>query len=457
MSLEKEGCADSISTARAALKRVSRSVLFRNIGGTFVIKGASVIVQLLSVPAYISYFNNDTVLGLWYALVAALNWILVFDFGVGNGLRNNLSKALAEGDVQCGKRLVSTAYIFMGLLALVFVVIGEAMILNIDLEAVLNFHSNQLDPETLKLSVSIVYVGIIAQFWLKLLTSVLYSMQKTALNNFLFLLGNIILLLWVVFARFDDVNDCLIAMSLVQILGINLPLLVCTFVLFLGRFRCIAPAPSFFDRNSVNHVVGLGVEFFVIQIALLVVNSTNEYLITYLYDSSDVLSYQIYYKWFFTAITVFSLIVQPVWSAMTAAWHEGRIEWVRKAYRQFNVIALIGSCGAFALALIFPMIVKLWLGEGLVVATVGIGIVFAFWVTVMLFVNSSTCVSNATSRLRIQMGLTVLAAALKVPVSLALCWLGLGWESVMLANAFVLLPLLIGQTISNKALLRSAS
>lgn len=456
MMLEEQGSAP-IPAIRAVFAKIRGSVLFRNIGGTFVIKGASVIVQLLSIPAYITYFNNDAVLGVWYTLVAALNWILVFDFGVGNGLRNNLSKALAEGDVQCGKRLVSTAYIFMGGLALAFVVIGEAVILSVDLESVLNFHSEQLAPETLQFAVSVVYVGIVVQFWLKLLTSVLYSMQKTALNNFLFLLGNVILLLWVLFARFEDVNDCLIAMSLVQILGINLPLLVCTLVLFLGSFRSIAPAPSSFDRSAVGLVVGLGVEFFIIQIALLVINSTNEYLITYLYDSSDVLNYQVYYKWFFAIVTVFSLIVQPVWSAMTVAWHERRIGWVVDAYRKFNIVALFGSAGAFCLALVFPWLIRVWLGEGLVTATVGVGFVFAFWVSVTLFVNSSTCVSNATSHLRTQIVFTVLAAILKIPLSMMFHRLGLGWESVMLANGLVLLPLLAGQTITNRALLRSAS
>lgn len=456
MTLEERDSA-SISALRPVLAKARNSVLFKNIGGTFIIKGASVVIQLLSIPAYISYFSNDAVLGMWYTLVAALNWILVFDFGVGNGLRNNLSKALAEGDFQYGKRLVSTAYVFMGGLALFFAVIGEAVIMNIDVEAVFNFHSEQLSPETFRFAISVVYVGIVAQLWLKLLTSILYSMQKTALNNFLFLIGNIVLLLWAAFAHFEDVNDCLLAISIVQILGFNLPLLVCTLVLFFGRFRSIAPAFSSFDRSVIGLVAGLGAEFFVIQIALLVVNSTNEYLIAYIYDSSDVLSYQVYYKWFFVIVTVFSLVVQPVWSAMTVAWHEGRVSWVVNAYRKFSMVALLGSSGAFVLAIVFPWLVRIWLGDGSVVATVGVGSVFAFWVAVTLFVNSSTCVSNATSHLRVQVVLTIVAAILKIPLSLFLCQLGLGWESVVLANGLVLLPLLIGQTIANRALLRSSS
>lgn len=432
------------------------NILVRNIGGTFAIKGASVVVQLLSVPAYISYFANDGVLGVWYTLIAALNWILVFDFGVGNGLRNNLSKALAAKDIENAKRLVSTAYIVIGALSLFFIFAGELIILNIDFEAVLNYHSDVVSKGTIQIAVSIVYVGIVIQFWLKLITSVLYAMQKTALNNFLFLFGNVLLLLWVSFAHFGNINQRLIAISLIQVGAVNLPLFICTVALFFGRLRDISPSFSYFHRNAVQAVVGLGVEFFVIQIALLLVNSTNEFLISSLYDSSDVVIYQIYYKWFFAIITVFSLVVQPVWSAMTVAWYERRIAWIVRSYRRFNLTAFIGAAGAFFLAYVFPLLVDIWIGSDAVTASFETGCVFAFWVTVILFVNSSTCISNATSNLRVQLCLTVLAAIVKIPLCIALCKANFGWSSVVLANGLVLIPLLVGQTIANRALLKGA-
>ena len=442
------------SRMRRVVEKFKSNVLFRNIGGTFAIKGASVVVQLLSVPAYISYFGDDGLLGVWYTLIAALNWILIFDFGVGNGLRNNLSKALAAKDFENAKRLVSTAYIVIGILSLLFIVVGEAVILNADFETILNFHSDELRRGTIQLVVSIVYVGIVVQFWLKLITSILYAMQKTALNNCLFLLGNIVLLLWVLFARFDNVNDRIIAISFIQVCSINLPLLVCSVALFRGRFRNISPSLSGFHRDAVHVVVGLGVEFFIIQVALLVVNSTNEYLIAYLYDSADVVSYQIYYKWFFAIITVFSLVVQPVWSAMTVAWYERRVAWIARAYRRFNLIALLGAAGAFLLSFAFPFLVDIWIGSGSVTVTIETGCVFAVWVTVVLFTNSATCISNATSHLRVQLVLTVLAAIGKIPLCLVLCEAGFGWESVVFANGLVLVPLFIGQTIANHALLK---
>lgn len=135
-------------------------VLLGNIGGTVVIKGFSVLISLLATPAYISYFNDNVVLGLWFTLVAALNWILTFDFGVGNGLRNNFAIAVANGDTAHAKKLVSTAYISIGLLTLIAILIGSFAIMTADWVSLLNYDDGAVSAQVLQLSVLIVFFGI---------------------------------------------------------------------------------------------------------------------------------------------------------------------------------------------------------------------------------------------------------------------------------------------------------
>ena len=62
----------------------------------------------------------------------------------------------------------------------------------------LNYDGSSVSASYLRLSVLIVFVGTMLQFLLKLLTSVLFALQKTALNNLLFLIGNITVLLYLI-------------------------------------------------------------------------------------------------------------------------------------------------------------------------------------------------------------------------------------------------------------------
>ena len=51
-------------------------IVYKNVFGAFLVKGAALFLTLFTLPAYISYFNNDEVLGLWFTLLSLLNWIL---------------------------------------------------------------------------------------------------------------------------------------------------------------------------------------------------------------------------------------------------------------------------------------------------------------------------------------------------------------------------------------------
>ena len=70
--------------------------IINNIIGAFVVRGGSLVISLFTMPAYFTYFQNQEILGLWFTILSVLNWILMFDLGLGNGLRNKLPIALAK-------------------------------------------------------------------------------------------------------------------------------------------------------------------------------------------------------------------------------------------------------------------------------------------------------------------------------------------------------------------------
>ena len=88
--------------------------VMKNITGGIILKGLGLIISFASMPVYIKFFNNDEVLGLWFTILSILTWVLTFDFGIGNGLRNHLVKPIEDKDTRSIKEYISSAYITLG-------------------------------------------------------------------------------------------------------------------------------------------------------------------------------------------------------------------------------------------------------------------------------------------------------------------------------------------------------
>ena len=56
-----------------------------NIVYSFGIKGLSMFIGLFTTPAYIRYFHNNEIMGVWFTILSVLAWILNCDMGIGNG------------------------------------------------------------------------------------------------------------------------------------------------------------------------------------------------------------------------------------------------------------------------------------------------------------------------------------------------------------------------------------
>lgn len=94
----------------------SNKQILSNIFGSFLIKGGAMLLSLFTLPAYMRYFDNQLILGFWFTALSVLSWILTFDLGIGNGLRNNLVTALVDRDKDKVKRYISSAYLVMFLI-----------------------------------------------------------------------------------------------------------------------------------------------------------------------------------------------------------------------------------------------------------------------------------------------------------------------------------------------------
>jgi O-antigen/teichoic acid export membrane protein len=84
----------------------------KNILALFILNGYSVAITFALIPLTLKLLDEYKY-GIWITLFNMLSWISIFDIGIGNGLRNKFSDAIAKNKTFEARQYVSTAYVLM--------------------------------------------------------------------------------------------------------------------------------------------------------------------------------------------------------------------------------------------------------------------------------------------------------------------------------------------------------
>ena len=423
-------------------------LVIKNALGSYLVKGAALIISFLTMPAYIRYFQDQAVLGMWYTILSVITWIYMFDFGIGNGLRNQLAASLAVGNADASKRIVSSSVFCIGVISLALLLIFLIANPFVGWNEVFGISRETVSPSTLSMCMLIVGVGIIIQFFLRIVSSILYAMQKSALVNLLAFLPNAMLLLYLLVAPTGSVDDNLINLAFAHIVAINLPLLV-AFVVVVGfALEDCRPRLSAVDIRTSRDVIGTGFTMMWLQLVWMVVSATHPMLISAITTSSDVVEYQIYYKVFYTGASLLILAIVPVWSAVTDASARGEFGWVIRAYKRYSLFVVVALAIEMAIVPFLQVIFDIWLGDSSIKVDLGYALVFVLFGAVFVWHNVNTSFANGLSMFRTQKIWMSVAAAAMIPLSMILCECLGSWIGVVLGCTVAIIPYQIAQTLS---------
>lgn len=422
-------------------------ILLLNVLFSFFVKGCAIIVGILTIPAYMAYFDQKIVLGIWYTILSILNWVINFDFGIGNGLRNKLVEAFASKDSSKIKSLITSAYISIGCIALIFTFYGFFLIENINLNHIMGIDTEFISSYHLNYAMKITWIAVTTQLVLKLVVSILNAEEKTALSSSLPLISNIMVLCFILLNLGNNDEEKLIILSWWYLLAVTLPYIVANVFVFLKKHKDYCINLKFFSSTAAKSILSLGAAFFLIQISLIVINVTNEVIITKLYGADKVVEYQVYNKIFYTIAMLFSLITNPVWSAVSVEFSKGNIKYISNIYNKLLKIVVAFSVFTGMVWLLFQNIVDLWLRDRTIIIDNGICCSFYVYTVVIMLCYAESSIANGISKLRIQLACYVLAAIIKIPLCILTYDIFHRWDAVVLINGIVLLPFVILQHI----------
>ena len=419
-----------------------------NILASVCLKFLSMVLSLYNTKLYISFFNNNVVLGGWFAIVTILNWILNFDLGIGNGLRNEIVVPYENKDTLKLKKYISTGYAVLGIISLVIIILGIILSFALNWNKVLNLPSSEVNIIVLRKMMLISFLGVGIQFFLKIINSIYNALRMTLVSGFTALMTNAAVFIYLLVGSSTSTESALIKFAIVYAMSTNIPLVLVTILGFLTLFKSARPSIKLIDKTAAKSITGLGMHFFVIQVALMLVSSTDSWLISYYFSPDLTVDYQVYYRFFSIALTVFVLFSQTTWSSITKYAGEKNDRQIMKAFSFLNSIAILGFICCCAVAVCFKHICKVWMGDTNYNVFIGIAFLFAGWMFMQMLINSSTAIANGLGKLKCQTVFVPIAGISKICMVILFSMLGFEWYFVVVSNILCLVPLEVAQFIS---------
>lgn len=408
----------------------------KNILLSFAIRGVSIFISFYLVRITIGYVGPEEY-GIWTTLSAFVAWFGFFDIGIGNGLRNKLAEAFARNNYDLARTYVSTAYagvaIIFGGMALLFLLVFPFI------DWVVVFKSSPDLATSLKYLILIVFMFFILRLILGLISVILIADQRPAIGGIIDPIGNFFILLIIIFLTKTTEGSLLY-------LGITLSV-VPTIVLFLTNiyffkndYKRYKPSLKYVDFKHFKELLNLGVRFFIIQIAVLIIFSTDNMIITQVLGPEEVTPYDVARRYIGIAAMLFSLVLRPFWSAFTEAITKDDTRWIKRVLNKLIIAWSFLVVGVIFLVAISGWAYKIWIGGEIQVPFIltvfmGLYVIISTWNQIFVqFINGS-------GKINVQYYVSIVLAILNIPISIFLADnMGMGSAGVILGTCIVLFP-----------------
>ena len=433
----------------------SRSLLAKkNIATSLLIKPLDFIIGIILVPLVLNYLDQ-TNYGIWLTMVSIVSWFSFMNIGLGHGLRNKFAEAKARGDHEKAKIYVSTTYAILSIIVIVF--FSTFIIINnyLPWNEILNVNSG-VDNNNLSLLALIIFGSFSFKFVLELISTIILANQKSAISDIINLSGRILVLVSI-YVLTKSTSSSLIYLALAYTGFPILVLVIATFYFYNTEYKMYVPSIKYVRLKYSKDLLSLGFKFFFVQIAAIIMFSTDNIIISHLFTPKEVTPYNITFKLFSYFNFIFIIVLTPFWSAFTEAFQKNDLKWIRNSIKKLHRIAL--ALGVVIIIVIFysDFIFNLWVGSEVIIPF-SLVIIMGGHIATGLYFRPYNYLINGVGKIKLQMLYGGFGAIVNIPLSILFAKnLCMGITGVYLATiasnipGMIILPIQARKIISGKA------
>ena len=403
----------------------------KNVFYSFILKGGSGGLSLITVPITINYINT-TQYGIWLTLSTLINWFAFFDIGLGNGLKNKLAESNSLGEYIKSKIYISTTYAIIAIVSTSIFILFLLFNRYINWNLILNVSTNE--KIDLNRDALIIIGCFCAQFVIQLINIILTACHVPSKVNLITLISQGISLILIFILT--KVTSGSLTYLIIVLAGIPVLIqLIATIWLFKTEYKQFAPSFKQVKFSYSKELLTLGGMFFIIQMGQLVLYQTDNIVITQLFGPKEVTTFNIAYKLFSTILILFTIIINPFWSAFTDAYVQKDIAWIRKIFFKMQKTWLIMVGFALLLLILSPLIFKLWLNH---LVTVPFILSFSMTLYVIGSCWHMLCcyLLNGINKIRLQLYMYIICFFINIPISIFL-GKAIGITGIVISNLII--------------------
>lgn len=401
-------------------------------------KGTGLLVSAATVPLTVRYLGAEGY-GLWITISSATTMFFVFDIGIASTLTNLISEAYAKDDKEQAAGYFATAFWLVTCISIVLGLAGWVLWSFIPWISI--FHvQDPVQARDTSHAMAAAFVVFLLALPAGIASRVLGGYQELHVSN--------------LFAGGGSVLSLLVVIAVIHFHG-SLPYLVGGFagssvvanaacLLWVCMFHkpWMRPWPQRIKPECIGRIFRTGTQFFAIQLAGLVIFSSDNLVISHYLSPAYVTPYAITWRLVGYATAVQALIIPALWPAYSEAHANGDLRWIRVTYvrvRWISVAALVVVCSTMLFA--GREIIRIWAGPAAVPSDLLIQLM-CVWIVICVFTTNQSCLMGATYRVARQAIYGSLAAS--VNLTLSILWVRtIGMVGVLLGTIVTYLVFIV--------------
>lgn len=378
-----------------------------------------------------------------------MGWFTFFDLGLGNGLRNKLAESIAKDNTDLSREYISTTYYYVSVSFLILTIVSIPLCFFLDWNSILNV---TLIPQSeLAVIAMVVFIFFFMKFVLGLLTFILKGLQKTALSDLFNPLGNLISLI-IIYVLTKTTTGSLFNLALTLSLTPVVVFLTAS-IFFFNKHIYLRPSFEKINRKLRSGLFNLGGKFFYIQIAALLLFSSANVIITQVLDPAQVTVYNIAYKYFTIPTIIFFIILNPLWSAFTDAYHKEDYVWCKNMLMKFFYISGIFTLGIILMIIISDYFYHFWIGDKVIIP-IELSLSLAVFAIFTVIVAPFTNFVSGVGKLKLGLYIVTIKIVIYIPIAIVLTKLigvsGVVWATILVNFSSIILEPMQTYKILNK-------